>query len=209
MSGRKIGGVKRTSSHLKSVAPVQDSSPAAESEPKAEPKKPFGGKPNTDVTAAHKVLREKDARRRELAAAGVRTPLERYRAGEYPVTEWSNDEVSRGRPANRDGSFDGPWPKFTGKQQADIRRELLRRGQSKMDEAYLLAIKVLADVAKHGEKDSDRVKAADLLMQRTAGKVPERVEIKSSDPWQDILDEIMDDEVLQRMTEPAAAEGDS
>ncbi len=132
--------------------------------------------------------------------------LDRYRAGTYPCIEWEDEEVSKGRPRGRDG-FAGPHPALTGRQQGEVRRELLRRGQSKFDSMYEDAIKVLHDVAQNGENESARVKAALAIKEMVAGKVPERIEIKSSDPWQDILDEVMTDDVLRPVSDQVAAQG--
>jgi hypothetical protein len=44
------------------------------------------------------------------------------------------------------------------------------------------------------------IKAADLLIQRVAGKTPDKIEVHSADPWQDILDKVLDDEVLERVS---------
>jgi hypothetical protein len=203
--GKRIGdGVKRTTLSL--VGSVADSSAPKVSEERARKRNEALIKARATANA-NKAKR--DAERVALREAGVPTPLERFRAGEYPVSEWSIEEIKRGRPANRDGTFDGPWPRLTGKQQSDIRRELLKRGQAEFDQAHVEAIKVLVQIAKSGEKDGDRVKAALAIIERVAGKVPDKVEIKSSDPWQDILDEIMDDEVLHRMSDHTPAQGDS
>lgn len=150
---------------------------------------------------AAETKRAQGERRAALRAAGVRPGLERYRAGEYPVSAWTDEEVARGKPANIDGSFEGPMPTLSGKQQAEIKKELLRRGQRQFDSLYVDAIRALHSVAMHGENESAIVKAADLLIQRVAGKTPERIEIKSADPWQDILDDVLSDEVLERVTE--------
>lgn len=160
------------------------------------------------------------ATRAEQAAKGVaarargeRSRLEKYRAGEYPCSSWDDKEISKGKPRGLDGGFTGGYPSLTGRQHAEIKRELLKRGQRQMDESLGLALKTLAQIAQYGESESARVKAATILMERAAGKVPDKIELKSSDPWQDILDEVMDDEVLQRMgvDVPADAEnaGDS
>jgi hypothetical protein len=90
---------------------------------------------------------------------------------------------------------------MTGRQLAEVKRELLKRGQRKFDSLYGVAIKTLAEVAEYGEKDSDRVKAALAIKEMVAGKVPDRIEVKSSDPWQDILDEIMTDDVMRPVSE--------
>ena len=181
---------------------VQSDSPAAAS------KKPAGQTAKMSraesVAKAQETRRQRAAERRErLAANGGRSNLDRYLAGEYPVTEWTDQEVRKGRPEGANG-FSGRIPTLTGRQHAEIKRELLRRGQNYVDSMYPVALKVLAEVALYGEKDADRVKAALALAERTAGKVPERIELKSSDPWQDILDEIMTDDVLPKTDSPAA-----
>lgn len=142
----------------------------------------------------------KAAKAAERRTRGERSNLELYKAGEYPVTAWDDAEIKRGRPRNLDGSFGGAWPNFTGAQQASIRRELLRRGQSDFDSMYRDAIRVLRDVAINGENESARTKAALALIERVGGKVPERLEVHSADPWQDILEDVLSDEVLERVT---------
>jgi hypothetical protein len=139
------------------------------------------------------------AERRALKEAGVKSNLELYRAGEYPVSAWTDDEVSRGRPAGLGGTYEGTVS-LTAKQQQEIKKELLRRGQGQFDSMYVDAIKVLHRVAMYGEQDSARVKAAELLIQRVAGKTPDKIELHSADPWQDILDKVLDDEVLERVS---------
>lgn len=144
------------------------------------------------------------ARARERKAArdaGVKTRLEKFRAGEYPISEWDDEEVEHGRPKDLTGGFSGAHPKFSSKDAAAIRRELLKRGERMIDTYYFDALKVLHGVALHGENESARVKAANILMERTAGKTVDKIEIKSSDPWQDILDEVMDDDVLNRVVQ--------
>lgn len=142
--------------------------------------------------------RQEERERRQAERGDAPSNLERYRAGEYPVSEWTDREVQKGRPEGRDG-FAGPFPSLTGKQHSEIKRELLKRGQRRIDALYGTAIRTLADIARNGENESARVKAAQELLNRTAGKTPERIEIKSSDPWQDILDDIMNDDVLERV----------
>jgi hypothetical protein len=148
---------------------------------------------------SNETRRRQGEERRALRAAGVKSNLELYRAGEYPVSAWTDDEVSRGRPAGLGGTYEGTVS-LTAKQQQEIKKELLRRGQGQFDSMYVDAIKVLHSVAMHGEQDSARVKAAELLIQRVAGKTPDKIELHSADPWQDILDKVLDDEVLERVS---------
>jgi hypothetical protein len=65
----------------------------------------------------------------------------------------------------------------------------------------LNSINVIANVAYYGEKDSDRLKAAEIITERVLGKVTQRIEVHDADPWQTILDDIIDDAVVDR---PAA-----
>lgn len=193
---KQVGRGVRRLSVVANTANSDDASatPAAQSSP------PARKKPRPDAAIA---ARKESARiAKEAKDAGVKSPLQRFRDGEYPVSEWTDEEVFKGRPINLDGTFGGTFPNFTGRQNQQIKAELLKRGQREMDSMFKDVVKVLHQVALHGDTDAARVKAADLLMQRVAGRVPERIEVKSSDPWQDILDDIMDDEVLSRMTTP-------
>ena len=187
---------------LKVVGDQKDSTPAAKSRPRSKyaaknpsAKTPEGKAKRDEALARGRATRAANtARRRELRAAGVKSNIERWRDGEYPPSMWTDEEIKRGRPAHEDGTFQGPPPSMTGKQAAEIRDELLKRGQRKMDAMFDLALETLKSVAIAGEQDSARVKAALAIIERVAGKVPDKVEIKSSDPWQDILDEIIADE---------------
>lgn len=203
MGSKVIGrGVRRLS-----VVGKQDNSADAQTTPAAQSEPP-ATKTKAERDAQLALAREKAAvtvaaRQRkvnEAKAAGVKSNLQRFRDGEYPVSDWTDDEVFKGRPINLDGTFGGTFPNFTGRQNQQIKAELLKRGQREIDSMYKDVVKVLHHVALHGDTDAARVKAADLLMQRTAGKVTERIEVHQADPWQDMLDEIMDDDVLQRMS---------
>lgn len=136
-------------------------------------------------------------------AAGERTRLELYRAGELKIEDWTIDEVSHGQPANLNGGYEGAHVNFSGKQNAEIRRELLRRGEKQLSSYYVGALKVLEEIAEYGISEPSRVKAANLIVERIAGRTVEKIEIKSSDPWADILEEVLADEVLERMGDRA------
>jgi len=141
----------------------------------------------------------KQAGARARREDGEPSPLERYRAGTYPITEWSEAELSHGQPANRDGGFDGASPKFTAREHAAIRAQLLRHGEKLLASWYPGALKVLEEVARTGESEPSRVKAANLMIERIAGRTIEKIELKSADPWADILEEVLEDEVLERV----------
>lgn len=119
-----------------------------------------------------------------------------------------DDELSRGQFRNLGGTFQGSnIQKYSAKTHADMKRELLKRGQSSLDGAYLKAISVLSEIADSGlAEDRDRIKAALAIMERVAGKVPDRIEVGGTDAFSDVLQGIIDDSV--REDKPAAFEGE-
>ena len=165
------------------------------------------GRVNLAKMRETKRLNQAQATRDRLA--GVPTRYQLYCDGKLPLDEWTEAELSHGRPASRDGSFDGPGPKFTPREHQAIRAALLRHGEKLLASYYPGALKVLEEVASYGESEPSRVKAANLLIERIAGRTVEKIEIKSSDPWQDILDEIMEDDVLTRMADSDVASADT
>lgn len=202
--GKQIGHPPR---RLSVVGSKEDSAADASAPANQEDSRAAKRKAQLDAAREKAIVarRKQVAGVRERRAAGEKTPLEKFRAGEYPISEWSDEEVFKGKPRAMDGTFSGAMPRFTGREHQQIKAELLKRGQRKMDGMFAEVVDVLHKVALYGETESARVKAAQILMERVAGKVPDKIEIKSSDPWQDILDEIMDDEVLQRMNETTEA----
>lgn len=162
---------------------------------------------NLEKLAGFRAARHaRNAEAKQKRDAGERTPLEKFRSGEYPIEQWTDDEISHGRPSDLTGGFAGKFPSISGKDHLAIRRELLKRGQSKIDGFYFRALAVLDEIATNSDSDAARVKAANLLMERTAGRTVERIEIKSSDPWADILEDVLNEEVLAPVVEPEDAQ---
>lgn len=161
---------------------------------------------NANLAAGRAQIAANRAAGKRKRAAGEKSPWERFKAGEYPIEQWTDDEISHGRPADIGGGFSGGDGKVDGKSHLAIRRELLKRGQSKIDGFYFRALAVLDEVATNSDSDAARVKAANLLMERTAGRTIERIEIKSSDPWADILEDVLNEEVLAPVVEPEDAQ---
>lgn len=130
---------------------------------------------------------------RAAREAGIPTRYELYKRGELKVTDLDDEEVAQQRFRDRAGGFNGRPPVLTGKQQAEFRRELLRRGQRSLDSMYIEALGVLKEIAKSAvAEDRDRLKAADMLIQRVAGKVPDRVELGPVDAFSGVLEGIID-----------------
>lgn len=126
----------------------------------------------------------------------VQSPrLAKLISGELKVEDLDDEELARGYPKDRGGKFRGRPPKMIPKELHDrMTRELLRRGQDMFRMEYQTAIEAMAKIAADPtEKSADRIKAAQYIIERVAGKVPDKVEIAAADPWQQIIDRIVVD----------------
>ena len=99
-------------------------------------------------------------------------------------------EISRGQLKDKDGKFRGRPPAFVPRGFYDAcTKELLKRGRSEWEKAYLGALEAMTKIAtKEGAKDADRIKAAQIVIERIEGKTPDKVEIKMSDPFSDLVE---------------------
>jgi hypothetical protein len=124
------------------------------------------------------------------------------------VAQLSVEELVRGRLRDSAGGFRGRPPKWVPRefQQACL-RELMARGQELWLNNYTEAIKAMTDIAAgRGPVGSvatpgERIKAAQFVVERIEGKVPERLVVSQEQPWQVALDGIVadvPDEAIER-----------
>lgn len=126
----------------------------------------------------------------------------------------SNEELARGQLRDRDGSFRGRPPAWVPREfHRECLRELMRRGRALWQENYVVAIRVMTQVASgdiKGATVADRVRAAQYVVERMEGKIPERVEIQVDAPWQDaiadIVAEVSDEQIAAARRVLASAE---
>lgn len=107
----------------------------------------------------------------------------------------SPEELARGQIKNEDGSFAGAPTKWVPSEfhRACI-RELIARGKTLYQENYLAAIQAMTMLATNpAVEPKDRIKAAQFVIERIEGKVPDRLEIGAAEPWQEILSGIVAD----------------
>lgn len=105
------------------------------------------------------------------------------------------EELVRGKLKDKNGKFAGRPPAWVPREfhRACI-RELMRRGQKLWQGNYLQAIEAMTAVAignVKGASASDRIKAAQFVIERIEGKVPERVQVVEDSPWQIIIEDIV------------------
>lgn len=116
-------------------------------------------------------------------------------SGEISVEDLDDEELARGMCRDKSGGFRGRPTKMVPRVIHErMQAELIKRGNLQFQEAFSGAIKAMADIAKDKKaKDADRIKAAQYVIERIAGKVPDKVEVHAADPWQTIIDEILID----------------
>lgn len=111
------------------------------------------------------------------------------------VETLSPEELVYGKVKAEDGTFRGRPPTWVPAEfhRACI-RELLRRGKRMWQESYLDAIDAMVAIASGqvpGATPAERIKAAQFVIERIEGKVPERVEVGVDSPWQIIIADIV------------------
>lgn len=107
----------------------------------------------------------------------------------------SPEELVQGKLKDKDGTFRGAPPAWVPRQfhRACI-KELMRRGKHLWQGSYLESITALTEIAKgnvKGAKVADRLKAAQLVIERIEGKTPEVLVLTEEAPWQLVIDDIV------------------
>jgi hypothetical protein len=114
------------------------------------------------------------------------------------VAQLSVEELVRGKFRDKNGKMQGRPPRFVPRefQQACL-KELMTRGQEMWMNNYLKAIEAMTAIAT-GEgpigsmaTPGERLKAAQFVVERMEGKVPERLVVTQDQPWQTVLDGIV------------------
>jgi hypothetical protein len=111
------------------------------------------------------------------------------------VETLSPEELVSGKIKDREGKFRGRPPEWVPREfhRACI-RELMRRGKTLWQENYLQAIEAMTAIATGqipGVKPGDRLRAAQYVIERIEGKIPDRLQIVDDSPWQTIIEDIV------------------
>jgi len=100
------------------------------------------------------------------------------------IRDWDDEELHRGRKRDKNGKFTGRDPLVV---PTDCYREMMRRqlrkAQMLLGEHLEEAVTALTDIIKHSRaEDKDKIKAAQLLIDRVMGKNPETIEVNLKQP---------------------------
>lgn len=130
-------------------------------------------------------------------------------SGVLQVEDLDDEELARGQLRASDGTFRGRPPKVVPAELVQaMRREWLGRAEAKLREAlHEKGIGTYVELA--GDKTIDpavRLRAADKIVERTMGKVPDKVEVSAEDPVESLFRKILDDPMGLAPHEPTAEE---
>lgn len=119
-----------------------------------------------------------------------------FLSGKIKVEDLDDEEVSRGQLRNAAGTFSGRPPTIVPAELVQaMRREWLSRAEGKLREALLeKGIGTLTRLA--GDETIDpavRLRAADKLIERTMGKVPDKIQLAAEDPVETLFRKILND----------------
>ena len=116
--------------------------------------------------------------------------------GLISVEDLDDDELSRGQLKDKNGQFRGRPPKMMPIELVQaMRREWLSRAEAKLRDAlYDGGLATYVELSQNKTIDPGvRLRAADRIVERTMGKVPDKVEIKSEDPVEALFRSILSD----------------
>lgn len=122
------------------------------------------------------------------------------------VATLSMEELVSGKlkdHTGRLGKFSSGW--IPREFHQECIRQLLAKGDKLFREAYLDAIETMQEIMNDEDVDPQhRFKAAQFVVERVAGKTPDRVEISEQDPWQKlVVDIVADNDELNAMKRAA------
>lgn len=111
--------------------------------------------------------------------------------GRDNVEDWDDDELRHGYRKSKDGTFSGRPPALVPlKAYKELLRRRLRETEQIMVDSLPAAARTLQAIMESPfAEDRDRIKAAQLLIERVMGKAIERVELglNADPPWMEAL----------------------
>lgn len=114
--------------------------------------------------------------------------------GRIRVEDLDDEELLRGQVKDADGKFrGGPSRKIPAEFYGELMRRVTEQGVDKLRAQYLNAIDVMTDIMNDPDEDGGlRLRAAQYVIERIAGKTPDKVEHSVEvKPWEVTLQAII------------------
>lgn len=132
---------------------------------------------------SRKAIRDDDKRLAKNHPNVKRKPKSRMQAlvdGDITVEDLDQEEIMRGQVKAKDGTFRGRPTDFIPRKLADaLRAEMMRRWQAEIDKELIPSLNALKEIRDNKRLPADaRYKSAVHLIERSAGKVAEKSEMK-------------------------------
>lgn len=161
-------------------------------DPQGRPPEKQGGRPVTAQNA--KQIRARARRAQKIA----KEELEKLYK---PIEEWDAEELARGRPRAKDGTFKGPAPSFIDRA---VHEQIVRRFEeivrSDMNTHTVAALRIVGEILEDDATDDKgrplvaagtKLDAAKFLIEHVIGKPKQRVETDISVKLQALLGAVM------------------
>lgn len=162
-------------------------------------------KPSKPLSAEGKVLTEKQIRariRRRMKRNEVASEEEmKYLYPHKPLEDWDLEELSRGRPRNRHGTFTGRKPAWVTPEMYEMAMNRYKQlVKDEMNSITTKALKYMADAITNEDVDdkgkpivpaSTKADLSKFLIEHVVGKPTQRVEQDVSIKLQSILGTVM------------------
>ena len=153
-----------------------------------------GDKP--PILAKDETKAEQEAR--VLQQHHIRSMSQRYEDlmnGTLSVEELDDEECVRGQLRASDGSFRGRPPKAVPRElYLKMQSEAAKRWENKLKGMVDLSIEALGKLVTGGRSEMVRYQAAVYLVERTMGKIPDKVQVSAEiKRWEDVASNILVD----------------
>lgn len=116
--------------------------------------------------------------------------------GTLKAEDLDDDEVAQGRLKDANGQFSGRPPRTLPTELVQaMRREWLGRAETKLRAALMKSgVGTLVELANDRTIDEAvRLRAAQAIIDRTMGKVPDKIELRSEDPIEALFRSVLSD----------------
>lgn len=156
------------------------------------------GRANLAKGRARQEERREEARKQGKPPAGQRHAM--LLDGSLKVEDLDDDELRLGRVRGQDGGFTGRRKPLPAHIVSQMQAEAIKRAQAMFAGAAPAAVKRLLEIAADPDtKDSDAIRALQLVMERSMGKVPDTVRVEAADAWGKLLREASPDQIDRDM----------